>query len=194
MISRGRESNGWNIQDLNNMIKAIETQRGDVARYGRVAEDGSFQAMPEDAAAEVVEAVTNAEAATFSRATLFEDSAVKELSAAKKMPDGTIVPRVSNAKWRNTVLKSGDTTALDDVLEVVGNDPMSRAAIGSELLQMYRKAVFKDGKFQRGAHDAFLDKNAYGDHVRSIFGDSAPDLIKNAQRFSNEAKASTASG
>jgi hypothetical protein len=164
---------GWRGQDIHTMIGAIEEQMANGSWARRTS-----GRMVNPTKAEYISASWElANGATRAKHEMFNTKAVREVFRTNS--DGEFLAQPGTV--RGLIFKPGNAESLNDVLRVVGNNPVKRAGMIDELNTLYRENVFNEGKFSKGQHDAFVSQ--YHDHIRLLTGEDQSDFISNAADF-----------
>jgi len=177
IAKEGKHPDGWNIHDMSFLIDSLETLKRDPNRYV----NKSGKAMSADYGAKVIESWDNAARAT-ENYNIFTDKRVVSdtvaLVAVEEKGKKVLRYKIKNnpAAVADIVFKPRDTGGLSDILEVTGASPAHKAALGEELLRMYKEKVFKGGKPTLAGHEQFM--NDYTDHMDLIFGKEQAEHIQ----------------
>lgn len=181
VVERGTEPSGWKKDDLIAMIGAVEKQlnEGSYVRVVPAPFGGGTAARPlgEERTALVRESYQVAKDATLRKHNAFREEAAKDLFTLEDR-DGPVFS--TPALVRKRVLTPGDTTTLDNLLDIVDSKPSVRYALVRDIETMYRASVFTDkGVPLKAEHERFME--AYAPHLQRLIGAEQTDFITNAQ-------------
>ena len=177
---KGVDPDGFRSSDIRSLIGAIEEQ----IRTGQMVRRGGAPVSAEDTA-RIRLAWRAANDNTAIMHANFDNANMRELLSAKRArtPEGTVtdLPNMPAGLVRNRIFKRNDARFLSDSLDAIGNDPAVIKGLGEELEKLYRDTVLKDGRFQQGLHNAFV--NDYSDHLRLLFGETGSARIRDVASF-----------
>lgn len=174
----------WDPNKLREVIGAIETQMSGKG-WARRGQGGVLDPnpLPEDKLQTIHAAYELANDATTLKHNMYSTKGVMELMEQTPLGDWVMPPDGIRA----LVFKPNDSSALVDVMRVVGGNPHKRDALLDELDKMYKANVFMEGKWSPTQHNAFM--NAYRNHLNLLTGGRSDSyFIRNSRDFGNMLK------
>lgn len=186
LLEAGDTSRGWEVNDLREVITAIE----DTMKAGPMISRASGRPLADSTTAAVRSAWVDANATTAKLHNLLDTKNMKYLleTRVKIGPDGTSyeMPNMPAGLIRNRLLAPNDARFIIEAVEATGHDPRIKVALANELRKKHAEATLPGGRWNQAAHNKFMAD--YEDHMRYLGID--PDINNVAQfgRAFDEAK------
>jgi hypothetical protein len=166
-ILNSSSKTGWNADDLNRIIGAVEDQ----------VHNGKWTNTTDDTRAIVAKMWDNANQATVNRVEIENSKAVQQLLEKNERGEYIAGP----GAVRKIALSSD--RALRDVLYYSGDNPDVKKGLIEEMKRMYNDSVMTNGKFMQGAHNDFINNNS--DMLKTLTGERVPSHMKTAQQLND---------
>jgi hypothetical protein len=191
-VQNGTNPNGWEASDLSDVIGALEAQMVS----GNMISRATGRPLSASRGARVRDAWNHANDVTQQLHTTFDTKNMQSLMETQLVRTGerTVIemPNMPAGLIRKRMLASGDARMLGEAMEVLGHDPRAKAAMVNELRKLHADTVIRDGRFQQGLHNEFMDN--YSDHIKILdmddniqnvaqMGRAAEDAVKNVERI-----------
>ena len=191
-IVGGANPNGWEAADLGDVIGALETQMSS----GNFLSRATGKPLSLNRGFRIRDAWNHANDTTQELHTVFDTRNMQSLMETRLVRTGerTVIemPNMPAGLIRKRLMAPGDARMLQETMDVIGHEPNAKAAMINELRKNYTDTVIKDGRFQQGLHNKWMDdftdhRNVLGmeDNIDNIagFGRVADEAIRNAERI-----------
>lgn len=185
-VQRGTSTNGWEATDIQSVISAIEQQMAG----GSFVSRATGRALAPSRGARILDSWTHANDVTQNLHTVFDTKNMQSLMETQLVRTGerTVVemPNLPAGLIRKRMLVPNDARMLSETMDVIGHEPRARTAMINEIRMLHADTVIKEGRFQQGAHNQFMDD--YRDHMRVL---GMEDSIDNVAQMGRAADLAT---